>query len=350
MRRLIRIFAYLVLAILFIAFAALAGFTFQASNRESLPPEQAAGEGARFVSAGDLRIHYSEWGPKDGQPLVLVPGTLAWSQTFRDIAEPLAENGFRVISPDMPPFGYSERPSDGNYSREAQAKRLLAFADALGLKRFALGVHSFGGGAAIEAAFQQPERISGLILLDVAIGLGQPALRTPPMPLLMDLAPFRHVLTASTLTNPLMVAPGLRYFVHDDGIVTPDRVELYTRPLNVEGTTEAIGAWVLTGLFGDDRHALSADLVSFHEFKAPVLIIWGREDQITPLAQGEQIADAFPNSRLEILDGVNHIPQIERPVGVTRLIGDFMASLLNETEAVGDKQPRLQPNDGAGGQ
>lgn len=324
MRRLLKFIAFGIIALVFVTGLALMTFGWLALNRETLAPREAAGPGAKYARVGDLAIHYQEWGPADGKPLILMPGSFAWSETYRDIAIPLGERGWRVIGIDMPPFGYSERPADHDYSRTAQANRLLDFADALKLDRFALGVHSYGGGGAIEAAFLAPDRIDALILLDVALGLGKQDQAGPPLAPLLRIASVRNLLTAATFTNPLMIGKGLRDFIHDDALVTPQRIEIYARPGTVAGTTQAVGLWALTGLFADESAAYSANLDNYYSFDAPVLVIWGREDTVTPLAQGEQIAAAFPKGRLEVLDAVNHIPQVEKPADVVDLIDRFL--------------------------
>lgn len=348
MRRLSKLLAMAVGALIVLIAVALMTFGYLALNRETQTPQQAAGPKAKYVRTDDLAIHYQEWGPPDGKPLILVPGSFAWSETFRDIAIPLGQRGWRVIGVDMPPFGYSERPADHDYSRAAQAARLLDIADALKLDHFALGVHSYGGGAAIEAAFIAPERIDALILLDVALGLGKSDSAGPPMAPLLRMAPVRNLLTAATFTNPWMIGKGLRDFIHDDTLVTPERIEIYARPGNVAGTTPAVGAWLFTGLYANEHAAYSADLANYRAFQSPVLVIWGRDDSITPLPQGEEIAAAFPKGRLEILDSVNHIPQVEKPARVVDLIDSFLrgsgqASGPTEELFTGDLKGTIAP-------
>jgi pimeloyl-ACP methyl ester carboxylesterase len=124
-----------------------------------------------------------------------------------------------------------------------------------------------------------------------------------------------------------MVGPGLRFFIENDDIVTAERIALYARPLNVQGTTDAVGNWLLTGLYHDERTSRSADLANYRIFHAPVLVIWGRDDSVTPLDQGEEIAALFPHAQLVVLDGVNHIPQVEAPQSVIDNIGRFMARI-----------------------
>ncbi|RNJ46792.1 hypothetical protein B5V01_34840 [Mesorhizobium erdmanii] len=328
MRRLIRIVGWLALTLVVLVVVSLLGFRGAAALRETLSPQEAAPAGALFATVDGLKIHYQVWGPLDGPPLLLFHGTASWAETYRDIAAPLGEQGFRVIAVDMPPFGYSQRPADQDYSRAAHAKRVLGFADALGLRHFSVGVHSYGGGGVIEAAFSAPDRIDALILLDVAIGLGQTEAPALPLASLLDRDWPRQLLTASTFTNPLMTGPGLRKFVENDDLVTAERIAIYTRPLNVKGTTNAVGHWLVSGLYHDERKSLAADKANYRAFTPPVLVIWGRDDSTTPLAQGEEIASLFAHAELAVLDGVNHIPQVERPHDVVRLIGNFLKRTL----------------------
>jgi pimeloyl-ACP methyl ester carboxylesterase len=315
-------FALLAIAILIgislvtlLAFRGAAWLRESGGSRADLSPSS-------FARASDVDIHFREWGPAEGQPILLVHGTAAWSQTWYQIAEQLAAKGYRVIAPDIPPFGYSARPANRDYSRAAQATRILAFADALKLDRFILAGHSFGGGATLEAAFRASERIRGLILIDIAIALGEPYRGLPGGPILR-IGWLRGLVTASTFANPVMVGPGLRRFVHNPALVDDARIALYALPYSQPGTTRAYGDWVLSGLFGDETGAQSANPEEFRKFQRPVLIFWGREDRTTPLSQGEAIHALFPRSELRILDGVDHIPHVENPDFVAGWISSF---------------------------
>ncbi|TGR94994.1 alpha/beta fold hydrolase, partial [Mesorhizobium sp. M2E.F.Ca.ET.209.01.1.1] len=98
--------------------------------------------------------------------------------------------------------------------------------------------------------------------------------------------------------------------------------------MNVTGTTNAVGHWLFSGLYNDERKSLAANKANYRAFTPPVLVIWGREDSTTPLAQGEEIASLFPHAELAVLDGVNHIPQVERPHDVVRLIANFLRRIF----------------------
>lgn len=313
----------------------LGGFRAAAMLRETIPPGTQAPAPGRFVKVGDLTLHYREWGPAGGRPVLLIHGTMAWAGTWYDLAERLAARGYRVIAPDLPPFGYSQRPRPADYSRAAQSKRILGFADALGLENIVLTGHSFGGGATMEAAFTAPGRIDGLVLLDVALGLANPGAR-PPAEALLSLKPLRDMIVSATFTNPMMIGKGLRDFIHDDAVVTDDRIAIYARPLRLDGTTQAVGQWFMTGLYGDERASRAADRDAYRRFDRPTLIVWGREDTVTPLAQGEEIHALLPNSRLEVLPAVNHIPHVENPDAVAAAMLGFIEDLPRGTGTKAD--------------
>lgn len=341
MGRLLKFLLRLFLAFAFIVLIVSAALRGWAALRETADAREGH-EAALFVSAGGLDLHYGEWGPPDGRVLLLIPGALAWSQTWRDIALPLGEAGYRTVALDLPPFGYSERPADGNLSRPALAGIIVDFADSLGLDRFVLVGHSFGGGATIEVAMDAPDRVEALVLLDVALGLQAPEGSGAGMRSILSLPPLRTALAAATFANPLFTGMGLRGFIHDDAIVTEERIALYQAPLSVAGTSAAIGNWLLTGLYGDEREARSASRDAYRRIERPTLVIWGREDTVTPLTQGEDIAELIPGAELVVLDGVDHIPHVEAPGATVDAIVGFLERNGGQIVAPG-KQDRLEP-------
>ncbi len=339
MKLVFRYAAYTLALIAALAVALPIGFRLAAAWRETLEPLSGTAV-AMSLAADDTQLAYREWGNRHAPPVILVHGTLAWSKTWEVIAPQIAAAGFRVIAPDLPPFGYSQRPPNADYGRDAQARRILALADALGLTRFDLVGHSFGGGATIEAAFTAQERVNGLVLLDVAMAWDKLA-GGPPLAALFDIRPVRTTLMATTFTNPLLTGMGLRDFVADDSIISEARTDLYRRPLAVEGTSAAVGDWFVSGLFGDERQSRAADKSRYATFAPPVMIIWGREDTVTPLAQGEYLNALFGDARLSVLPDVNHIPHLEAPDRVAELIVEFLQDSGRNRQI--DPQTGLRP-------
>ena len=62
-----------------------------------------------------------------------------------------------------------------------------------------------------------------------------------------------------------------------------------------------------------------------HRVQASTLVVWGRQDGITPLAYGERYRDLIPGARLAVIDRCGHLPSLEQPEQLARLIGEFLA-------------------------
>ncbi len=127
-----RIFAFLIVVLILV----LTIFSWQTNRRESKSNFEAAPSGGRLIQAADMRVFIQEMGPENGAPVLLVHGTGAWSEIWRETMEQLAMAGFRAIAIDVPPFGYSDKPHDADsYTREKQAKRIVGILDALGIDK-----------------------------------------------------------------------------------------------------------------------------------------------------------------------------------------------------------------------
>jgi pimeloyl-ACP methyl ester carboxylesterase len=59
--------------------------------------------------------------------------------------------------------------------------------------------------------------------------------------------------------------------------------------------------------------------------RTPTLLVWGREDAITPIDSGEIYQRAIPRSRLVVIENCGHMPEMEKPAEFARLVADFLA-------------------------
>jgi pimeloyl-ACP methyl ester carboxylesterase len=288
-----------------------------------------AGRG-RWVTANDVQLHITEQGSVDGPRLVLVAGTGAWGGTWTSNVEAMLAAGWRVITIDLPPFGFSSRPADHNYSRNAQAQRLLAAIRSLGSAPVILLGHSYGGGPAAEAAMLEPKLIHHLILVDAAIGLRSTSdaacAASSEATSLLAWRPLRTLLVANTATQPLFTQSLLKRFVARKEAVTPQRAAIYATPNTVRGTSAAIGDWAYQFATSCES-ALSQSAQGFAALRMPLTLLWGELDNITPPAQARAIAAAAPESRLIMLPGVGHIPQIEDPALFNRELGAVLSAI-----------------------
>jgi len=140
-------------------FARPADVSFEAV-RASVPHAEVS----RFADIDGVRLHYQEKGVRT--PLVLLHGFTSSTYSWKDVFEPLSKS-FRVIAVDLKGFGFSGKP-DGDYTRRAQAVLVARLLDHLKIEKAWLGGNSMGGEVALNFALQNPQRVSGLILIDSA--------------------------------------------------------------------------------------------------------------------------------------------------------------------------------------
>jgi len=260
----------------------------------------------RVVESCGSRIHYLTAG--SGPPLVLLHGggecALAWRWVLPELAR-----RFRVIAPDFPGTGGSDRPPTG-YTAAMPGEFAGALLDALGIERAAVAGHSLGGLAAMQLALRDPARVSALALVASA-GLGReihPALKDLCSPGLGDwatawaitpLGQFQRVgWRALGCFSHLRRAP-LGWFV--------DQLWLGIYPQIV--WDQLLLSRVLIGPEG--QKAVFLDRLP--DISVPTLIVWGESDQILPVAHGRRAAGRIPHSRLVTIPDCGHMPHIERP-------------------------------------
>jgi pimeloyl-ACP methyl ester carboxylesterase len=282
------------------------------SWRESESATAAAPAGGAFVPAAGTSVYSQEFNPGGTRGTVLlVHGTGAWSGTWFSLLPALTQAGYRVIAIDLPPFGYSDKNTATDFSRAAQAERMLAVLDARHVDQVVLVGHSFGGGPSLEFALRHPERLRRLVLVDGALGLGAP----PPDPAsaacqVLGNSPLRRTLLAGTASNPWFAGTLLRNFVARKEAVTPARLAEYLRPQSVRGYSAGLGAWAHAFACVPER-GLSMDPAQVAKLQPPLVLLWGKADTVTPLAQARNLQTLVPNSQLRVLPGLGHIPHIE---------------------------------------
>lgn len=265
-------------------------------------------------------------GPANGPPILLVHGTAAWSGFWREVADHLAARGWRVVAIDLPPFGWSERDPQARYDRVTQAERLSAVITALAKPATVVG-HSFGAGPATELALRHPKQLRGLVLVDAALGELDPPSESSFANAMKSL-PVAELTTAASVTNPNALEPLLKSMIARKGQARR-WVPTLREPMTREGTTSAYAAW-LPNLFTKQDGALSRQSGKLRAIRVPVSLVWGDADTVTPIAQGNRIAELTRARSMQVLPGVGHIPHIEDPEGFRASLDRALASLPKE--------------------
>jgi pimeloyl-ACP methyl ester carboxylesterase len=253
-----------------------------------------------------------------GSPVLLVHGFGANTYTWHEFVPALRKN-HRVIALDLKGFGKSPKPRDSAYSAFDQAGLLLRLIEQNHLQELILVGHSFGGAVSLVAALhlleQQPGVIRKLVLIDTVAYL-QPIpafirfLRTPLLP----------ELVLSFIPGRTQARRGLQSTYFNAQEISEEAVAEYAKPLESREGRYALRK-TARQMIPEHIDELSA---SYRQITVPVLLVWGREDEVVPLWVGERLNSELPDSRLCVIDRCGHIPQEEKPEETLKLVMDFM--------------------------
>jgi pimeloyl-ACP methyl ester carboxylesterase len=267
------------------------------------------------MSAYDLQhphgLHVVHDGPRQAPPLLLIHGTGASGGSWSRMVPALARH-HHVIRVDLPGHGRS-RPA-ASYGVPAQAARVAAVLDHLGLRRVAVAGHSSGGWMATALAEQRPDLVRSLTLINS--GPAPDAFLRQPVVLRMLLAPPLGPILWPRRSDAMMrrgiQATCARPVDIPDDAVASTRAMTYRTMRAVQRCNTAY----ITERSMPDRLAA---------LRVPVLVIFGAADPRWDPASAHRY-EAVPGARLELLPGVGHIPLLEAPEATGKLVLGFVAT------------------------
>jgi pimeloyl-ACP methyl ester carboxylesterase len=263
-------------------------------------------------------VSYREAGT--GDLLLLVHGMAGTAENWRSVIEPLALRN-AVLAPDFPGHGASA-PGGGDYSLGSLASGLRDLMLALGHERATLVGHSLGGGVAMQFTYQFPEMVERLVLVSSG-GLG------PDVSTLLKAAALPGADLFISATARLgervgsAVARGLGAVGMRPGADLAEVARGYASLADAERRKAFLAT--LRSVVGTDGQRVAALDRLYLAAGLPLLIVWGDRDPIIPLAHGEEAHRRLPHSRLEVFEGVGHLPQLEDPGHFVAVLQRFLA-------------------------
>ena len=177
-------------------------FNWAAQNRETSALGTDIPHDGYLLTTKEGQIFLIDRGNQSATHVLFAHGTAAWAGLWWPTLEAITAQGFRGTAFDMPPFGWTEYPTDNDLSRPRQAERVISLLEALGSKPIIVA-HSVGAGPMAEAMLMRPDLVSGMILVSGAIALGS---HKKPKDLTLPLRndTLRHVATSATASNPYL--------------------------------------------------------------------------------------------------------------------------------------------------
>jgi pimeloyl-ACP methyl ester carboxylesterase len=286
------------------------------------------------VSLGDAQV-YVRSAPGDGEPAVYVHGLAGAATNWTDLMGELYDvvDGVAV---DLPGFGHSPPPSDGDYSLRAHARTVVALIEARARGPVHLFGNSLGGAVATRVAGRRPDLVRTLTLISPALpdlrprygssrilaatvpGLGPWAMRR-----LAALPPERRVQETLDMTfaDPTRMAPERLM----DLVAEVRRRDVldHAMPAVVGSARGIITEFLLRGPGSLWRDAARVT--------AHTLLLYGREDRIVDPRMAARAGRVFRHARVVMLPDVGHLAQMEKPQVVARAFRAMLADLPTGT-------------------
>ena len=291
------------LATLFLLAGSIAVPAQSVTAKQAAAPAQAAAE--KYATIYGAKIRYLEAG--SGPVVILLHGLGGDASNWASTVGPLSQK-YRVIVPDQIGFGRSDKPMI-NYRVGTLVDFLDGLCKELKIERASLVGNSLGGWTAAAYTLAHPEKVERLVLVDAAgfaiTGDLDPRVLNGLNPStrdavkqVMSLVFYNKQLYANDAAIDLLFA---RKMTAGDGYTIQRFIDSITR-----------GEDVL-----DNRLA---------NIKQPTLIIWGREDGLTPLAMGERFKKEISGSELFIIEKCGHVPQLEKAAEFNSSLMKFLGS------------------------
>lgn len=255
-----------------------------------------------------------------GAPVVLVPGFFGSAHTWRHVVARLTTQQHRTIVVEPLGLGGSSRPRAANYSLTAQADRIAAVLDTLGVTDAVVVAHAIGAGMAYRLALRRPELVRGIVSIE-----GGPAetAATPGLRRAMSMAPLIRLLGGPRLIRG-RVRSSLIRASGDSSWVTEQVVREYTAAANAD-----LGATLLAyiGMVNSrERFALRPRL---GELRAPVVLLMGGapHEGGLPETEANLLRAGVPAFERLTVAGSGLYVQEERPEAVTGAVERLIAGI-----------------------
>ena len=275
---------------------------------------------SQYLNIDGVKVHYVQQG--QGPAVLLLHGLGTSLVTWAQNIQPLAAAGYRVVALDLPGHGDSDKPRHLSYDPSTGARLVHRVLHALGVERASLVGNSAGGLIVGMYALAYPKQVERLVLVSAG-GLGRQVawfLRMFSLPGVGELLYQPQWQSGVDLSRRISYqVPSFR------DQVLPEMRRVRSLPGSRRATLQALRSSV--DLFGQRRSRYI--LPSLRQLPAPLLTVWGEEDNILPVHHAEAVRQALPDSLVHTIPQCGHWPHMERPEEFNTLLVKFLGGGLD---------------------
>ncbi|MCX8192303.1 MAG: alpha/beta hydrolase [Nitrososphaeria archaeon] len=263
-------------------------------------------EGSRMLVDG-VEVFYLDKGV--GEALILIHGWASCSYSWRYNLPALAQH-FRVIAPDLPGFGLSQRlPS--KLGLDPVNRHLLRFLDKLGVHTFSLVGMSMGGAVSAYMAAKNPDKVKKLVLINPALFGAETGRRSVPVKFLSTW-PIYNIFSKLFISKRF-IRNVLKQVYVKQSMVDVDLIEAYYQSVKSSGKTLIEALYIMK----EFQHSY------LREIKCPVLFILGGKDRLVPFEKNMKTAELM-GAKVFIDPDSGHAVHEENPDIVNSIILEFL--------------------------
>lgn len=268
---------------------------------------------------GPMRVHVREHG--QGPPLLLIHGLMTSSYSFRYLIEPLGQH-FRVVVPDLPGAGRSEKP-DTAYSGTALAAWIGELVDALDIRGSAVVGNSLGGYLCMRAALADPALFGGLV------DMHSPGFPEPRISLLhgaLAVPGTRAALAWWVRRDPERWAHAHVHY-YDESLKSREEAREYGTALADTAGSRAFVRYLSDALSPDELRGFVRSLEQLRArrepFPVPLLMMYAKEDPMVPPDVGRRLHGLVPGAEMVWLEQSSHFCHVDSPERVVEVVLRF---------------------------
>lgn len=277
----------------------------------------------RFVTARGIRFHVAEAGDADAPPVVLLHGWPSNWYCWREHFAPLADAGLRPVAIDLRGYGWSEATAHG-YRKHELAADVLAVLDAMGIDRFRLVGHDWGGFVAFLLGLEHPDRVDRLVLVNTGHGYAPTDLQSVKamagffyMPLI-GMPLVGRLLNSRGIVTRLVTAQCLK----DGSWASEEDGRIYFDHIDPRAAQQTYGTFI----YGGELLAMLRGRFKKTRMQVPTLFLYGDRDVAIKPATIRGMEDHADDYRLEMLPGLGHFCIEQAPEVVVPKIVEYLTA------------------------